>query len=333
MLRLLASLRRRSQHLACLLAVLVMGLAPNRNSLAQAPPPTRQQLVFLDTDVGDDIDDAFALALLLQSPELHLLGISTTFGDTTLRARLLTRLLAETGHTGIPIAAGPPTPAPSSFTQRAFAERSPATGVRTDGVALLLDAARAHPHQVTLIALGPLTTVEAAIDRDPTTFRLFKAVVLMGGSIRRGYGSPYTDLAQTQAPAPDPEWNIRNGIAGAQKLLATGVPLTVYPLDSTRLPFDEVRRATLFTHGSSLTDALTLLYTEWGQTTPILFDPLVVASLLDPTLCPTTPFHLRVDDKGYTREEPGNPNAQVCLTSNRERFLDLLLTRLLAPTH
>lgn len=293
---------------------------------------TPQQLVFLDTDIGDDIDDAFAVALLLQSPELHLLGISTTFGDTTLRARLLTRLLSETGHTGIPIAAGPATPAPGPFTQRAFAERTPAAGIRTDGVALLLSTIRSHPHQVTLIALGPLTTVEAAIDHDPATFKLLKQVVLMGGSIRRGYGSAFPDPGIGPTPGPDPEWNIKNGITGAQKLLASGVPLTVYPLDSTRLPFDEVRRSVLFTHGSPLTDALTLLYTEWGMTTPILFDPLVVASLLDPALCPTTSLRLRVDAQGYTREEPGTPNAQVCLTSNREAFLNLLLTRLLSPT-
>ena len=320
----------RSRLAALLFSLLPLTFIP---SLAKAQPP---QLVFLDTDIGDDIDDAFAVALLLQSPELHLLGITTTFGDTALRARLLTRFLAETGHPGIPIAAGPPTPAPSPFTQRAFAQRTPATGIRTDGVALLLDTLRAHPHQVTLIALGPLTTVQAAIDRDPDTFRLLKQVVLMGGSIRRGYGPAFPDPTAGPPPGPDPEWNIRNGVPGAQKLLASGVPLTIYPLDSTQLPLDELRRATLFAHGSPLTDALTLLYTEWGQTTPILFDPLVVAALLDPSLCPTTPMRLRVDNQGYTREEPvtpnAPPNAQVCLTSNREAFLNLLLSRLLAPS-
>ena len=315
----------------CLLATLFLV----HTAAAQAPvtkPPAASQLVLLDTDIGDDIDDAFAAALLLQSPELHLLGISTTFGDTSLRARLLLRLLHDTGHAEIPVAAGPATAAPSTFSQRRFAERTAPSAVETNGVDLLLSRIRAHPHQVTLIALGPLTTVDAAITRDPEGFRLLRRVVLMGGSIRRGYGPAFPDPSSQagQAPAPDAEWNIRNGIPGAQHLFAAGVPISVYPLDSTRLPFDEVRRSTLFAHGSPLTDDLTLLYTEWGMQTPILFDPLVVASLLQPSLCPTTPMRLRVDAQGFTREEPGTPNADVCLQSDREGFLDLLLGRLLA---
>ena len=67
------------------------------------------QLVIIDTDIGDDIDDAFALALALRSPELHILGVTTTFGDTELRARLLDRYLAAVGPGDIPVAAGPAT--------------------------------------------------------------------------------------------------------------------------------------------------------------------------------------------------------------------------------
>ena len=56
--------------------------------------PMKAQLAILDTDIGDDIDDAFALALALRSPELRLLGITTAYGDTELRARLADRYLA-----------------------------------------------------------------------------------------------------------------------------------------------------------------------------------------------------------------------------------------------
>ena len=64
------------------------------------PENATQQLVILDTDIGDDIDDAFALALLLQSPEIKLLGITTAFGDTELRARLVERYLAAVDSRG-----------------------------------------------------------------------------------------------------------------------------------------------------------------------------------------------------------------------------------------
>ena len=65
------------------------------------------QLVIIDTDIGDDIDDAFALALALKSPELKVLGVTTTFGNTEMRARLLDRYLQAVGRSDIPVFAGP----------------------------------------------------------------------------------------------------------------------------------------------------------------------------------------------------------------------------------
>src|ERR1700692_1471821 len=62
--------------------------------------------VFVDTDIGDDIDDALALALLLCSPEVEVVGVSTVFGDTFLRACLASYLLQTYGHPDIPVAAG-----------------------------------------------------------------------------------------------------------------------------------------------------------------------------------------------------------------------------------
>ncbi len=291
------------------------------------------ELVFIDTDIGDDIDDAFALGLAVQSPELHVLGITTTFGDTPLRARLLHRFLTETDHPGIPVAAGPQTEHTTGFTQAHFARWAAADAVSsTSATDLFTQQVRAHPHAVTLIALGPLTTIEHLIDTDPATFHLLRRVVMMGGAIDRGYGSPYPDPPDGTPPGPDPEWNILNDISGARKLLASGVPLVLLPLDSTQLPLDEVRRSALFAHGSHLTDTLTLLYHQWAITTPTptLFDPLTIAYLLQPSLCTVEPLRLSVDDKGYTRREPGTPNAEVCLHSDREAFLKLFLDRLLA---
>jgi inosine-uridine nucleoside N-ribohydrolase len=94
---------------------------------------------------------------------------------------------------------------------------------------------------------------------------------------------------------------------------------------------DEVKRPILFQAGTSLTDALTLLYHQWGQQTPTLFDVMTVAYILEPDLCPVQPMHIRVDDKGYTRPEPGVPNAQVCLNSDSEAFFRFYLRRMLAP--
>jgi inosine-uridine nucleoside N-ribohydrolase len=90
---------------------------------------------------------------------------------------------------------------------------------------------------------------------------------------------------------------------------------------------DEVKRAFLFSQGTPTTDALTLLYHEWGQQTPTLFDPMTIAFAVNPTLCPVEPMRIRVDDQGFTRPEAGTPNAEVCLNSNSDQFFRFYLTR------
>ena len=99
------------------------------------------------------------------------------------------------------------------------------------------------------------------------------------------------------------------------------------PLDSTQLKLDEVKRAYLFQAGTPITDALTLLYHEWGQETPTLFDPMTIAYIVNPKLCPVKPMHITVDDKGFTRPGPDGPNAQVCMDSDPEAFFRFYIPR------
>ena len=294
---------------------------------AQVPPSSPTEKVIIDTDIGDDVDDAFALALAVQSPELQILGVTTTFGDTETRARLADRLLGEVGRSEIPVLAGKPTTTRNPMSQRRYAEGGHfAKASHGDAVEFLLQQIRKYPEEITLIAIGPLMNVGAAIDRDPATFRKLKRVVLMGGSIRRGYG----DLGYTPPVPPMAEWNIVNDVPSAQKLFAAGVPLFVMPLDSTQLKLDEVKRAFLFSQGTPVTDALAVLYHLWGQETPTLFDPMAVAFAIRPELCPVQELHIRVDEKGFTHEESGPPNAQVCLDSNAEDFFRFYLKRVVA---
>jgi hypothetical protein len=164
--------------------------------------PAVPELAIVDTDIGDDIDDAFALALALRSPEVKLLGITTAYGDTELRAKLVDRYLnAAACGLNLPVVPGVPTPHSNVFTQAAYASHQPNVGCAVsipfnkeedarwarerkhdDAAGFLLDQIRAHPGHVTLIAIGPLVNVEAAIKRDPATFRKLKRVVMMGGS-------------------------------------------------------------------------------------------------------------------------------------------------------
>jgi inosine-uridine nucleoside N-ribohydrolase len=310
---------------AILLAVAAGPLAHGHAVQAAAGP----QFAIIDTDIGDDIDDAFALALALRSPELHILGITTAYGDTELRAQLLDRYLGAIGRADIPVAAGVATPHTNVFTQAAYAHHAPARK-HPDAVAFLLDQIRAHPGQITLIAIGPLFNVQAAIERDPDTFRQLRRVVIMGGSIYRGYG----DNKYGSPRPPEPEWNIKCDPAGARALLSAGIPVFVMPLDSTQIPLQTPAQGAIFSYGSPLTDQLTLLYHQWTGAsewrTPTLFDPVAVTYAIRPDLCPTTPMRLQIDDKGFTRPVEGAPDAQVCLKSDESGFMTLLLDRIMS---
>ena len=311
---------------AWLFGFLVVSAARSQASADSAKTASAPQLAILDTDIGDDIDDAFALALALKSPELKILGVTTTFGNTEMRARLLDRYLNAVGRGDIPVFAGPRSKTDNRMTQAAYANRAPEKK-HGDGSEFILRKAREHPGEITLIGIGPLFTVQAAIERDPATFKKLKRVVIMGGSIDRGYG---TD-AQGKPNPPQPEWNILCDPAGAKALLASGVPVFMMPLDSTQVPLSAEKREAIFAHGSPLTDQLTLLYHQWmagtpsHSPTPTLFDPVAVTYTFRPDLCPTKPMHIDVDHKGLTTAGHGTPNAQVCLQSDEKGFLDLLL--------
>ncbi|HXU48978.1 MAG TPA: nucleoside hydrolase [Candidatus Binatia bacterium] len=298
-----------------------------RVAKAQAAASGAPAKIIIDTDIGDDIDDAFAVALALRSPEVQILGITTTFGDTEERAKLVDRLLGESGRTDIPVAVGVATLPKSVFTQRVYAESGRfARSSHPSAVDFILDQIKRQPGEITLVCIGPLFNVGAAIEKDPATFRKLKRVVMMGGSIKRGYGDPYA------APTPpEPEWNIVNDIPGAQKLFTAGVPIYMMPLDSTQLKMDETKRGFLFRQATPLTEALSALYFEWGQQTPTLFDPMTIAFIDEAELCPVQAMHIVVDEKGYTRAERGAPNAQVCLRSDPEAFFRFYLSHFGAP--
>jgi purine nucleosidase len=295
-------------------------------SVGRAEPPLGPQLVILDTDIGDDIDDAFALALVLRSPEMHLVGITTEYGDTELRARLVDRYLAAVGRTDVPVETGVATQATNVFTQAEYARKEP-DRKHGDAVDFLLAQIRAHPGAITLICIGPQVNVQAAIARDPATFRNLKRVVMMGGSIYRGY-----DGAGGARTSPASEWNVRCDPAGLKALLASGVPVYMLPLDSTQVHLEQPQLLSIVSHGSALTNQLALLYHQWAgnreRPEPTLYDPVAVSYALDPNLCPATPMHLAVDAQGYTRPAAGAPNAEVCLHLNQPGFLKLLLGRI-----
>ena len=280
------------------------------------------------------MDDAFAVALALQSPELKILGITAAWGNTPLRAKLLARFLQETGRTDIPIAVGTekyPAKGKLNFSQAKYAERGPDRTFPA-AVDFLLAQIRQHPGEITLIAIGPETNLGEA-DRPRSRHIPETEARGLDGRIR-STAVTTASAYPTGKPQPQPEWNILCDIPAAQKLFTSGIPLYVMPLDSTQIKLQELERAKIFSTGTSITDALTVLYHQWSngnQVTPTLFDAVAVAYAIKPDLCPTTSLRLRVDEQGSTRVETGAPNAQVCLRSDSDQFFEFYMPRITAP--
>jgi len=308
-----------AMYLRLLLALLACVLPA---SLARAERFTPAPVIF-DTDIGTDIDDAYALVQLMQSPELKLLGVTTVSGDAVARARLAAKLLAIPADkfASVPVYAGIST-APQQMVQCDWAKgfTSPALHER-GGVEFMRAKINAHPGEITLIAVGELTNVAALLDADPAIAKKIKAIALMGGAVRRGYdpGKP-----------PEAEWNIRSNTKAAQTVFRSGVPLIVCPLDSTTtLKLAPEYRVRIFSHSSPLNDALAALdfiwlhTNHWKGTGPTLFDALPIALVARPNFVPLTPLHLDVDDTGMTLEVAGKePNAQVALESDVPAFME-----------
>lgn len=297
------------------------------------PLPLERQRVVIDTDIGDDVDDAFAVALALDSPEFDILGFTTTTGNTLARARILDRMLAESGHANIPVAIGRP---PISFPanggigpQRAYGEGIPPLKESyPDASDFILEQLRKFPGEVTLVTIGPLTNIAAAIDKDPQTFRKLKRVVMMGGWLAEaddGYG---------ETRPVEPEANIMLNVGAAQKLFQSGVQIFVMPLDSAlHLLLDEVKRERIFFQATKLTNSLNVLYFLWGRRTPVLADAMAVGFTVNSQLCPVQPIQIIVNDKGMTTVGGGTPNAHVCLRSDPSRFFEYYLDRVAPPKH
>lgn len=277
--------------------------------------------VILDTDIGTDIDDAYALAVVLERPELELLGVTTVSSDAVARARLAAKLLAEAGgrFAQVPVYAGISS-ATQYMKQVEWANGFSSPTLHTEGaVEFMHREVNARPGEITIIAIGELTNVAALLESDPGIGKKIRAVALMGGAVHRGY---------EPGSAPEPEWNIKSNVAAAKAVFRSGVPLLVAPLDSTAdLQLTPEMRVEMFARGTDFNDALAALDYLWVHTNtwkaamPTLFDVLAV-QLVAAQPCPLEDLYIEVTDAGITKRVEGKkPNAKVALECSREALL------------
>ena len=191
--------------------------------------------VILDTDIGDDIDDAMALALVMASAELELAGVTTVFKNTAARAAQAQTLLELAGRGDIPVAAGCGAPMsvrvdqpfdavasylageiPIQQTMALPPDRLPRVDAR-HAVEFIIDAAMESPTDIVVITIGPLTNLAMAIVKEPRVMNRIGKVVAMAGAF---------DQRRS-------EWNIRCDPLAAAKVFASGIPVDVVGYELT----------------------------------------------------------------------------------------------------
>ncbi len=244
---------------------------------------TEKIKLIIDTDIGDDIDDAFAIALLLASPETEILGVTTVYRNAYLRAKIAKHLIRLYGK-DIPVYAGEDVPINDEMVKFDFetieADGKPRIGHYSDemadapieengGVDYILEEIGRHPHEITLLSLSPMTNLARAFAKSPDTFRKLRCIHIMGGD-------PFY---------PVREWNIRCDEEAAEKVFSSGVSIKLIGCNVTRicaLSEENVRRINAFESAGGR--CLAKMMNKWIENNPakcypVMHDGLAAACL------------------------------------------------------
>jgi purine nucleosidase len=300
--------------------------------------------VLLDTDIGTDVDDCLAIALLLRSPELEPVGITCVYGDVALRARMVHKLLALAGQPDVPVRLGVREPL---LGQRAVywaghegvglldADDIEPTFADEHAVDFLVRTVLDRPGAIHLVAIGPLTNVALALRREPRLATALARLTIMGGAIR---GPDRLDL-------PYAEHNIVCDPEAARIVFDAGAPVFLVPLDvttQTRIRRSDIDRLT--GGGSPLQQAVAGQvevyppFRDRGFT--FLHDPLAMASLVWPELLQWQELHVDVELGGshatgatlFRQPTASAPaNVHVATSVDAARFEQSLIDRLGSP--
>lgn len=236
-----------------------------------------QHRVILDTDIGSDVDDLLALALILGTPEIDLVGVTTVYGDTRLRAQLTRSVLNKLGQ-DLPVHAGVATPLSGRAVWWAGHEGALHGDLEResydsdDAVRFLLDTVIAAPGEIDVIAIGPLTNIAEAIKADERFSRSVRHLWVMGGS--------FAD--------DEPEHNFRSDDLAARTVFASGIPTTVSGLEVTRkinIGSDELARIAGAGEVGRLIEAeIEQWWKFWDTAWNVPHDPVTVLTLTRPDL-------------------------------------------------
>ncbi|MEE8453056.1 MAG: nucleoside hydrolase [Thermoguttaceae bacterium] len=315
--------------------VLVVGLAAalccSSTAFGKGPATKEKIPVIFDTDIGDDIDDTWALALLLKSSEFDVKLIVGDQGKSIYRAKLIAKLLETAGRTDIPIGIGLDVNAHGNGRQQAWVEdydlKSYPGKVHRDGVQAIIDTILGAPKPITLIAVGPMPNIAAALKREPRIADKARFVG-MHGSVRRGYGGSDKIAA---------EYNVRADAKACQTVFTAPWEMTITPLDTcgiVHLRGD--RYAKVRDCKDPLVRALIANYRIWAgdpkraeTASSTLFDTVAIYLAITQELCKMETLPIRVTDDGKTVIDPAAKKMQVATEwKDLGQFEEFLVERL-----
>ncbi len=303
----------------------------DRRTAKPAPIP-----VIFDTDIGDDIDDTWALGFLLRCPELDLKLAIGDNGKPEYRAKLLAKFLETAGRSDVAIGVGLDVNPKNGERQLAWIKdyelKKYPGSVRQDGVQAIIDTIMKSPRPVTIIAVGPVQNIAEALKREP---RIAKRARFVGmhGSVRVGYGNNKTPAA---------EYNVKLAPQACQAVFTAPWDVTITPLDTCdQLGLRGEKYQRIFNSSDPIASAIITNYRLWatarGQGSPegfprgstTLFDVVAVYLAFSQEWCGLETIGLRVDDDGFTIEDTGAKKVNTALTwKNLPALEDLLVERL-----
>ena len=290
--------------------------------------------VVLDTDIGSDVDDTWALAFLLRCPELDLRYVNASTDNTVYRARLAARTLELAGRTDVPVGVGVASKSEDwSDFQEPYVEGYalsdyPGTVVQ-DGEAGMIETIMSSDEPMTVLAIGPLTSVAEALRREPAIARRAARFVGMQGSIY------YREM---RAAGPSKEYNVVRDVDAARTVFDAGWDTTITPLDTCGcLVLDEPHMSALRASTDPLVRGVIqchdLYCTKIKSLTPhassILYDTVAVYLAFATELLLLEDMKLRVTDDGITAPDAdGNMTHVATNWRDMHAFKELLVARL-----
>lgn len=300
----------------------------------------------LDTDLGSDFDDHWAIVMMLGCKELDVKLITTDSGDTVYRAQLLAGLLTAAGRTDIPIGVGPRTELPEGVGGNIMSDGaalhplgSYPGEVYEDGAGAMIDTIMRSSERITLITIGPVSTVAAALDREPRIAQHVN-VISMASYLRH-------KVSFFQAPpAPGADYNVVNDVPAFRRLLEAEWPVTFASIDTcASIILSGEKYKAVRDSDAPLIRELMHNYDEWVSSpdhtsdpsyipdpevrSSVLWDTLAVLLAYSQDFVEVEEVFVSIDDEGTIFEDPhGRPARAALRWRDLDGFFDHLIQRL-----